>query len=82
MTKDSTPSLFVNSPVRKSLQRLIQNQTLWTAPLVAILFASLIRWIITLYPYSGSMYFYYTRANSFNTDNLLFVRLQYPTHVW
>lgn len=53
MTKDSTPSLFVNSPVRKSLQRSVQNQTLWTVPLVAILFASLIRWIVALYPYSG-----------------------------
>ncbi|OBZ85578.1 putative dolichyl pyrophosphate Man9GlcNAc2 alpha-1,3-glucosyltransferase, partial [Choanephora cucurbitarum] len=26
---------------------------LWTAPIVAILFASLIRWLVTLYPYSG-----------------------------
>ncbi|KAG2207605.1 hypothetical protein INT46_005578 [Mucor plumbeus] len=53
MTKDNTPSLFINSPVRKSLQRLVQNQTLWTAPLIAILFASLIRWIVALNPYSG-----------------------------
>ncbi|KAI9483802.1 MAG: ALG6, ALG8 glycosyltransferase family-domain-containing protein [Benjaminiella poitrasii] len=51
--KDSTPSLFVHSPVRKMLQRHVQNQTLWTVPLVAILFVSLIRWIVALYPYSG-----------------------------
>ncbi|KAI8373722.1 glycosyl transferase [Blakeslea trispora] len=53
MTKDTTPALFVHSPVRAALQRLVQNQTLWTAPIVAILFASLVRWMITLYPYSG-----------------------------
>lgn len=53
MTKDSTPSLFVNSPVRNSLQRMVQSQTLWTVPVVAILFASLVRWIVALYPYSG-----------------------------
>jgi alpha-1,3-glucosyltransferase len=53
--KDSTPSLFVNSPVRKSLQRLVQNETLWTAPLIIILFASLIRWTVALNPYSGKI---------------------------
>ncbi|GAA5803184.1 glycosyl transferase [Helicostylum pulchrum] len=51
--KDSTPSLFVHSPVLRALQRLVQNQTLWTAPLIIILFASLIRWAIALNPYSG-----------------------------
>ncbi len=53
--KDATPSLFVNSPVLKSLQRLVQNQTLWTAPLIIIFFASLIRWIVALNPYSGRL---------------------------
>ncbi|KAI7904181.1 glycosyl transferase [Cokeromyces recurvatus] len=53
MTKDSTPSLFIHSPIRKTLQRHVQNETLWTVPLVAILFVFLIRWIIALYPYSG-----------------------------
>ncbi|KAI7897153.1 glycosyl transferase [Mucor mucedo] len=52
-TKDTTPSLFVHSPVLKALQRLAQNQTLWTAPLIIILFASLIRWSVALNPYSG-----------------------------
>lgn len=51
--KDSTPSLFVNSPVLKALQKLVQNETLWTAPLIIIFFASLIRWIVALNPYSG-----------------------------
>lgn len=51
--KDTTPSLFVHSPVLKALQRLVQNQTLWTAPLIIILFASLIRWSVALNPYSG-----------------------------
>lgn len=54
VNKDTTPSLFINSPVRKALQRLVQNETLWTAPLLIILFASLIRWAVTLNPYSGS----------------------------
>lgn len=52
-TKDTTPSLFVHSPVIKALQCLVQNQTLWTAPLIIILFASLIRWAVALNPYSG-----------------------------
>jgi alpha-1,3-glucosyltransferase len=52
--KDATPSLFVNSPVLKSLQRLVQNETLWTAPLIIIFFASFIRWIVALNPYSGN----------------------------
>lgn len=54
--KDSTPSLFVNSPVLKSLQKLVQNETLWTAPLIIIFFTSLIRWIVALNAYSG-LYF-------------------------
>ncbi|KAI8990887.1 ALG6, ALG8 glycosyltransferase family-domain-containing protein [Mycotypha africana] len=53
MPKDHTPSLFIHSPVLKSLQRLVQNQTLWTAPVIAILFASLVRWLVALNPYSG-----------------------------
>lgn len=62
--KDSTPSLFVHSPVLRALQRLVQNQTLWTAPLIIILFASLIRWAIALNPYSGR-YIYIWRTNFF-----------------
>ncbi|KAI8882559.1 glycosyltransferase family 57 protein [Backusella circina FSU 941] len=56
MAKDSSgsaPSLFINSPVRRSLEGLVQNQALWTAPLVAMLFAVLVRCAVGLYPYSG-----------------------------
>lgn len=57
--KDSTPSLFVNSPVLKSLQKLVQNETLWTAPLIIIFFTSLIRWIVALNLYSGLYFFFF-----------------------
>jgi alpha-1,3-glucosyltransferase len=56
MAKDpagSAPSLFINSPVRRSLEGLVQNQALWSAPLVALLFAALVRFAVGLYPYSG-----------------------------
>lgn len=78
MIKDNTPSLFINSPVRRSLQRLVQNETLWTAPIIAILFASLIRWIVALNPYSGKTHVHLVLT----TDIEHIPRLQRTTHVW
>lgn len=83
MIKDNTPSLFVNSPVRRSLQRLVQNETLWTAPIIAILFASLIRWIVALNPYSGNTHATCIRLKDTHwTHTPLLHRLQYTAHVW
>ncbi|KAI8997694.1 glycosyl transferase [Pilobolus umbonatus] len=51
--KDSTPSLFRFSPVRRLLQTLVQKQLLWTAPIIILLFAFFVRWAVALNVYSG-----------------------------
>ncbi|CAO3688889.1 unnamed protein product [Umbelopsis vinacea] len=45
--------LAKHTPAARWFQLLVQNQIFWTAPIVSILFALLIRWSVALNPYSG-----------------------------
>ncbi|KAG0188112.1 hypothetical protein DFQ28_005366 [Apophysomyces sp. BC1034] len=54
MTKEANGStFFIHSPLRHCIRYLVQNHTFWTAPIVGVLFASLVRWAVALNPYSG-----------------------------
>ncbi|KAG0737925.1 hypothetical protein G6F57_012515 [Rhizopus arrhizus] len=56
MTKEAgapTLPLLASSPIRQTLQHLVQNHTLWTAPIIILLFALFVRWSVALNPYSG-----------------------------
>lgn len=46
--------LAKHTPAARWFQLLVQNQIFWTAPIVSILFALLIRWSVALNPYSGT----------------------------
>ncbi|KAI7862790.1 glucosyltransferase required for N-linked glycosylation pathway [Spinellus fusiger] len=48
-----TKKPWSESPIKKGLSHLILHETLWTAPLVYMVFGSLVRWAIALSPYSG-----------------------------
>lgn len=62
MSKEaSTLPLLANSPIRPSLQHLVQNHTLWTAPIIILLFALFVRWSVALNPYSGRFITFITR---------------------
>ncbi|KAI9029840.1 glycosyl transferase [Phycomyces nitens] len=43
----------MTNPVKQGLRHLVRHETLWTAPLVYLLFGSLVRWAVALHPYSG-----------------------------
>ncbi|KAL0083249.1 ALG6, ALG8 glycosyltransferase family-domain-containing protein [Phycomyces blakesleeanus] len=45
--------LWMTNPVKQGLRHLVRHETLWTAPLVYLLFGSLVRWAVALHPYSG-----------------------------
>lgn len=79
MSKEApTLSLLANSPIRPSLQHLVQNHTLWTAPIIILLFALVVRWSIALNPYSGRFITFITRL----LNSLEKKRIQHTTHVW
>ncbi|ORZ09944.1 glycosyl transferase [Absidia repens] len=47
------PKFLQQSPPSQWIRYLIATETLWTAPLVVLAFASLARWTVALNPYSG-----------------------------
>ncbi|KAI8066674.1 glycosyl transferase [Gongronella butleri] len=53
MERLQDPKFMRSSPPSQWIRFLIQSHTLWTAPLVILLFATLIRFAVAVYPYSG-----------------------------
>ncbi|KAI9305470.1 glycosyl transferase [Cunninghamella echinulata] len=47
------PKFLQQSPPSRWIRYLIHTETLWTAPLLTLLFASLVRFAVAIYPYSG-----------------------------
>jgi hypothetical protein len=80
MTKEAgapTLPLLASSPIRQTLQHLVQNHTLWTAPIIILLFALFVRWSVALNPYSGRFIIFITRL--FNISKK---RIQHTTNIW
>lgn len=71
MTKEAgapTLPLLASSPIRQTLQHLVQNHTLWTAPIIILLFALFVRWSVALNPYSGRFIIFITRLFNISKD--------------